>query len=222
MNDENPHPELKLHRDEASSDEYSLPGPLVAQLKREFTDPDSECPAWVTVAMATAYERQRAVMNGRRRALRFAVVAACISIVAVVGMRMNRGSSTLETESETTSPRMSKNDAKSPSGSYGGLIVGAEISASGKNVVGGGGGGGGGHLVQAASRDINRDGAVNILDAMKLARAVVDQDTSLKLAGNLKFDKLTLDVSWDLTGDGRVDQADVDALALLAVEGGAS
>lgn len=216
MTDEHPQPDLRLNRGDEPLGELSLPGPLVADLKREFTPSDAECPAWVTVAVATAYERRREVIGGRRRALRFAVVAASISLIAFVGMRMNRGAPAPE-----AAPRVSERalaiDARGPGGPESTSKLGT-FETGGLPRVGGGGGAAGVVLM----RDINHDGAVNILDAMRLAKAVASRDTSFKLEGNSKFHGLTLDVSWDLNGDGNVDQADVEALALLAVEGGAS
>ncbi len=56
---------------------------------------------------------------------------------------------------------------------------------------------------QAVHRhDVNGDGALDILDAFTVARGVTRGAT---------------EDGWDVTGDGRVDQRDVDALAALAV-----
>ncbi|MBN2360123.1 MAG: hypothetical protein JXR83_11780 [Deltaproteobacteria bacterium] len=58
-------------------------------------------------------------------------------------------------------------------------------------------------LAAAATGDINRDGRVDIVDALLLARA-------------LKSDQ-PHDPAWDQNRDGRVDQADVDRIAQAAV-----
>jgi len=51
-----------------------------------------------------------------------------------------------------------------------------------------------------AREDVNRDGRVNIVDALMLARRVEAHDADL-----------------DINGDGSVDRGDVDALAMMAV-----
>ena len=53
-----------------------------------------------------------------------------------------------------------------------------------------------------AGSDLNRDGAVDILDALLLAREV---------------ERGTPRVTWDVTRDGRVDAADIEAVARQAV-----
>ncbi|MCC6678961.1 MAG: hypothetical protein IT436_17690 [Phycisphaerales bacterium] len=55
---------------------------------------------------------------------------------------------------------------------------------------------------RGARGDLNGDGAVDMVDALVLARAV---------------DESKAQRSWDFTGDGAVDRADVDRLALGAV-----
>jgi predicted anti-sigma-YlaC factor YlaD len=54
----------------------------------------------------------------------------------------------------------------------------------------------------AEPRDVNRDGVVDILDALALARAVEGGTASAQ---------------WDFDGNARVDAADVDRVALAAV-----
>jgi dockerin type I repeat protein len=54
-----------------------------------------------------------------------------------------------------------------------------------------------------APEDINRDGRVDILDAFALTRQIESG--------------ATLDARWDITGDGRINRADVDAIASRAV-----
>lgn len=55
-----------------------------------------------------------------------------------------------------------------------------------------------------AREDVNRDGRVDIRDALVLARKISDG----KAQGSV----------WDINHDGRVDQADVAAIAALAVK----
>ncbi len=55
----------------------------------------------------------------------------------------------------------------------------------------------------AVREDIDRNGAVDILDAFTLARHI-------EAAGDLRDD-------WDINGDGHVDRADVNAIAMTAV-----
>ncbi len=55
----------------------------------------------------------------------------------------------------------------------------------------------------ARPEDLDRNGTVNIVDAMLLARRIESSAAS--------------DTSWDVNGDGAVDRADVDAIAMLAV-----
>jgi len=57
--------------------------------------------------------------------------------------------------------------------------------------------------LRAAREDIDGNGRVNILDALALARHI-EQPEAAK-------------AQWDLTGDGVVDRADVDTVALAAV-----
>lgn len=52
--------------------------------------------------------------------------------------------------------------------------------------------------------DVNRDGRVDIRDALLLARKISDGDAKAS--------------AWDLNQDGRVDQNDVGAIAALAVK----
>lgn len=59
-----------------------------------------------------------------------------------------------------------------------------------------------GTMAAAMREDLNNDGRVDMLDAFVLARANADG---------------TSKAEWDFSGDGRVDRADVDALALSAV-----
>ena len=54
-----------------------------------------------------------------------------------------------------------------------------------------------------AAQDINADGVVNIVDALKLARKIEVADVSSE--------------KWDFNDDGVVDQADVDNVAMVAV-----
>jgi hypothetical protein len=54
-----------------------------------------------------------------------------------------------------------------------------------------------------AKGDVNGDGAVNIVDALALAKHVANHDGVEK--------------EWDLNGDGVVDQKDVDVVAMGAV-----
>jgi hypothetical protein len=51
--------------------------------------------------------------------------------------------------------------------------------------------------------DIDRNGRVDILDAYKLARHIESADSKNK--------------SWDINGDGLINQADVDVVAMVAV-----
>jgi hypothetical protein len=59
-------------------------------------------------------------------------------------------------------------------------------------------------LAAAGPMDVNGDARTDILDAFAVARAIERGDA----AGH---------PGWDVTGDGRVDDADVDALAAAAV-----
>ncbi|MEN8128284.1 MAG: dockerin type I domain-containing protein [Planctomycetota bacterium] len=56
----------------------------------------------------------------------------------------------------------------------------------------------------ALRNDIDRDGAVNILDAFALARKIKSSDTA--------------NLQWDMNGDSVVDQKDVDTVAMAAVK----
>jgi len=55
----------------------------------------------------------------------------------------------------------------------------------------------------AMQEDINRDGTVDILDALKLAQQIQSSDS--------------LNPQWDTNGDGIVNQKDVDTVAMAAV-----
>ena len=55
----------------------------------------------------------------------------------------------------------------------------------------------------AGVRDIDRNGRVNILDAFRLAKQIEQH--------------AELDPQWDMNGDGIINQADVDAIAMTAV-----
>jgi len=59
------------------------------------------------------------------------------------------------------------------------------------------------HAPVALKNDIDRNGAVDILDAFQLARQIGVTDEP--------------DPTWDANGDGVVDQKDVDAVAFAAV-----
>jgi hypothetical protein len=54
-----------------------------------------------------------------------------------------------------------------------------------------------------AKGDINADGQVNMIDALVLAKHLSTHDKS--------------DQTWDINGDGRIDQKDVDAIASASV-----
>lgn len=60
-----------------------------------------------------------------------------------------------------------------------------------------------GTLAVARPEDIDRNGRVDILDAFTLARGMESATT--------------LSLEWDVNGDGRIDGADVDAVARAAV-----
>lgn len=215
MDERNSNPNLRLHRDDEPESDLTLPPGMVADLRQEFGHADAEAPAWLTVAVAAEYERRRATLAGRSRSMKFAVIAACVSLAVVVGLRVQRAGTTPESKTgpiaaTTGGDRALPHIAARVSGNADSSHrPGGPVSAT---------------LVMLKSRDVadvNHDGKVNILDAMKLAKLSLAQPT-LSLAADLQNDKQTFDVSWDLNGDGKVDQADVDAVAALAVEGGAS
>jgi len=81
--------------------------------------------------------------------------------------------------------------------------AGVALAASAWLVVRGSGASGTGGRGTLAG-DIDGSGRVDILDAFTLARAIE--------AG------ATLRSQWDLTGDGRVDDADVDRIAMTSVQ----
>jgi hypothetical protein len=56
---------------------------------------------------------------------------------------------------------------------------------------------------QGSPADIDRNGRVDILDAFKLAKVIQNEKTVNK--------------KWDINGDGRVDNGDVDLIAKAAV-----
>ena len=56
---------------------------------------------------------------------------------------------------------------------------------------------------QAVAEDVDGNGKVDIRDALRLARCLEGGRPS--------------EPRWDLNGDGRVDRADVDAIAMAAV-----
>ena len=58
-------------------------------------------------------------------------------------------------------------------------------------------------VAQAGAVDFDRNGRVDILDAFKLARQI-------ELASNTE-------IGWDINGDGLVNRADVDTVAMAAV-----
>jgi hypothetical protein len=51
--------------------------------------------------------------------------------------------------------------------------------------------------------DIDHNGVVNVLDALAVARGIKTHQ---------------IDMCWDLNGDGKIDQADVDEIAMTAVK----
>ena len=61
-------------------------------------------------------------------------------------------------------------------------------------------------IPSAMAADIDRSGRVDILDAFMLARQLEQSTTG------------SLDVAWDINGDGKVDHRDVDAVAQHAVQ----
>ena len=65
-------------------------------------------------------------------------------------------------------------------------------------------------LVEAEAVDIDRNGRVDILDALKLARHIESADRSKT---NLSLRKQ----GWDINGDGLVNRNDVDLVASSAV-----
>jgi hypothetical protein len=81
------------------------------------------------------------------------------------------------------------------------------------------GGGLGAPRVASAPGDINRDARVDILDAFGLARKVAAwayEDANLSPLIGRKPPR-TVDRSWDVNGDGRIDDADVQWIAARAV-----
>lgn len=218
MDERNSNPNLRLHRDDGPEDDLVLPPKLVAELRREFGHAEAEAPAWLTVAMATEFERHRTTKAGRRGAMKFALIAACVAIAVAVGMRVQKAGTPSADKNVTSDTKASelRTLAMQPE-TYGAASGGTAAARKPGGPVST-------SLVRLKSNDladVNHDGKVDILDAMKLAKTI-QASTSLRLAADMQNDRQTLDVSWDLNGDGKVDQADVDALAALAVEGGAS
>ena len=208
---------------------FELPSGLVADLKREFRTSDP-VPVHVDFAVLSAFEQHHKASAGRRNAWRFAAVAASVAAVVWVGSATWPRSKPLD----GTKTNLAINDGYGTGSVAGGVGAAANdrrmlAERSDKRMPESG------QPVELATVDADGNGRVNILDAMRMAktveavrlvRAYRDKPDASGEAGEMQikarmaFFVESLDVTWDLTADGVVDQKDADLLAARIVSVG--
>lgn len=223
---------------------FELPSELVSDLRRDFGRAD-EVPAYVDLAVLSAFESRRTVSSTRKHAWRFAAVAASVALVVWVGsanwptraplkdIASNTGIATGSFYGALAADAAAPNSQNSISTTLA-LSDSARMKKAldlppGKPASGTAGEAGG-----LAMIDADGNGRVNILDAMRIAKTV----QAVRLAreyrvqpnasgtnvamdqAKMAFFVSSLDVTWDLTADGVVDEKDADLLTARIVRVG--
>lgn len=222
--------------------DLELPASLQAGLRARYGAP-VEVPAYVDAVVLTEWAEHLAGGGagrwtgstwGRRRAWTFAGLAAAVAAMVWVGSSMmNRtpapalktladGSTLGAAVREATPSRSVASEALSKS---------AEPRAKPGSPLADAAGG----LADPASKlslatvDADRNGKMDVLDVLRVAKTVQavqyarqagTDGLTPEAAKKLAFFVESLDVTWDLTGDGVVDQKDVDLMASRVVKVG--
>lgn len=222
--------------------ELELPASMTAALKARYGAP-VEVPAYVDAVVLTEWAEHLSkggarggggVFSGwsRRKAWAFAGMAAAVAGMVWIGTSTLRrpsggdsrmlaqgaivGGAVAEELHERAPLADASGGARMKSMSSGG---GAEAKSSALEVPA---------MTAAQAVDADHNGKVNVLDVLRVAKTVqavqlarrAESTLSPEAAKKMAFFVESLDVTWDLTGDGVVDQKDVDAMASRVVKVG--
>ncbi len=233
----------------------SLPERVATDLRSAFGAKEAaEVPEWVGLAVLEEFQGRQQVVRGRQRSMRFAAIAAALALAITAGMRFGNVAAKRPVESEIAigSPAM-------PGGTGGlenrtlamrkgfGEDLGRERAAVGATPMSAApspvkyasktGASTTSNLPseeirlakRAVTLDLDHNGRTDILDALMLAKTILDPgffpgldlDTA-KQEEPVGILLAKAESTWDLTHDGTVDDKDVDALVAEIVKiGGA-
>jgi hypothetical protein len=224
---------------------FELPPALASDLKREFGRSE-EVPAYVDFAVLSAFESRRKISATRTRAWKFAGIAASVALVVWVGSANWPTRAPVTTVA--TNPAIGSGNvygalaadsaSRAPNAAPPTTLALSDQSRSASTFdlspgkPASGTSGEAGHLAMV---DADGNGRVNILDAMRIAKTVqavqLAREYRVKTDGaggsnvavdqaKMAFFVASLDVTWDLTADGVVDQKDADLLTARIVRVG--
>lgn len=230
-----PDPRDGLDPRELDPRELELPASLTAGLRARYGAP-VEVPAYVDAVVLTEWAehlagggagRRGASRPGRRRAWQFAGLAAAVAAMVWVGSSMmNRtpapalnvladGAALGAAVREEAPGRALASEALSKS------VEPRTKAAADRSAAPAAG-------LALATVDADRNGRVDVLDVLRVAKTVQAVQYARQAGGGpglspeaakkLAFFVESLDVTWDLTGDGTVDQKDVDLMASRVVK----
>lgn len=220
--------------------DVELPASLVAAMKERMA-PKVETPAYLDIAVMAEFERRTELVASRRRAWRFAAVAASVALLAWAG--------SAQLGKPRPGPAWKDGGVAGAMGLRSGHAADVALApkdAPGAPTIARDSSGNEPHdLKQAraviAAIDADGDGKVDVLDVLRVAKTIeaVRVAKRIREAGEAggeagrgdsvlaadvskqAFWVASLDVTWDLTSDGEVDQLDVDLLASQIVKVGA-
>lgn len=236
-----------------------LPERVVADVRRAFgADERPEVPAWVGLGLIAEFQAQHKVRRGRSRAIKFGVIAAALAIAVTAGMHYGgfrvkptpapMGELAIQSGGKPGNGKdLSEMDV---AGAVEGgqvdrsprvLAVAPAVESSAKLVLKSTRDTTGSNIPsadllmtrRAVTLDLDHNGRTDILDALILAKTMIEPAFYRDFDGGFDLDVrkseepvgillAKAESSWDLTKDGTVDDNDLDALVAEIVKiGGA-
>ena len=187
---------MTANNQQSEPEDFQVPQKLIDDLNILYT-PTEQAPLPVDRSVLDQARRHFSRPKRRvwRHAVRWASVAAAAVIVFLFVLVDPLGddfSGPSQDQQDVSSPlaKMAREDRVTPLSAPPGYAARDEFSSMKANVA-------------LRKQDLDRSGRVDILDAFFLARHIEKQ--------------LELQNQWDVTGDGTIDQKDVDAIASTAV-----
>lgn len=219
--------------------ELELPASLTAGLRARYGAP-VEVPAYVDAVVLTEWAehlagggagRWGASAPGRRRAWQFAGLAAAVAAMVWVGSTMmNRAPAPAGQVLADGAALGAAARESAPSRALAAEALSKSVDPRKPAAGTAGGPAGPAAGLALATVDADRNGKVNVLDVLRVAKTVQAVQYARQAGGGpglspeaakkLAFFVESLDVTWDLTGDGVVDQKDVDLMASRVVKVG--
>lgn len=256
FNPENPHDTPEGGSGEMYSE---LPERVVADVRRAFgRDEKVEVPAWVGLGLIAEFQAQHKQRAGRSKAIRFGVIAAALAIAVTAGMHY--GGFRVKPTPAPTGDLAIQSGGKPGNGKglaemdvaggvQGGpadrgpreLAIAPAVESSAKLVLKSARDLTASNIPsadlmmtrRAVTLDLDRNGRTDILDALILAKTMIEPAFYRDFDGGFDVDVrkseepvgillAKAESSWDLTKDGAVDDHDLDALVAEIVKiGGA-